>query len=127
MKYCNQHSPRRTGRAYTVPTILLVETSSRNDEGECLEFTLLLLHGESEDSGFIIQTHDEGWIITLGRQDLYVKLEVGFSLGTDCELSEHVADLHLAVMLGHSVETVGDIDDGAFASTSVLWVGTNDL
>jgi len=112
---------------YTIPTILLIEPSSRNDEGESLEFTILLLHGESENSGFVVQTHDKGWIVTLGRQDLNVKLEVGFGPGTACQLSLHVDDLHLAVMLGHSVETIRDIDNGAFASTSVLWVGTNDL
>ena len=107
--------------------MLLVEPSSRNDEGKSLEFTILLLHGESEDSGFVVQTHDKGWIVTLGRQDLNIKLEVGFGPGTDCQLSIHVDDLHLAVMLGHSVETVWDINDGSFASTSVFWVGTNDL
>jgi hypothetical protein len=69
---------------HTVPTILLIETSSRDNEGESLELTILLLHGESEDSGFVVQTHDEGRIVTLGRQDLNIELEVGFGPGTDC-------------------------------------------
>jgi hypothetical protein len=37
------------------------------------------------------------------------------------------ADLHVAVMLGHLILAVGYVNNGAFASTSILRVGTDDL
>lgn len=63
---------------HTVPSVFLVESSSGHDEGKSIKLAILLFHGESEDSGFVIQAHDECWVIAYRREDLYVKLEVWF-------------------------------------------------
>jgi hypothetical protein len=67
--------------SYTVPAVLLVETSAWNNERQCLELGLAVcvsftLHGESKDTGGVVQLLDEGRVIALGREYFDVKIEI---------------------------------------------------
>lgn len=88
---------------HTVPSVLFIESSSGDNERKSIKLAILLFHGESEDSGFVIQAHDECWVIAYRRENLYVKLEVWLGRCTARQRWSSVATLHLAVVLGHLV------------------------
>lgn len=63
-------------RAYTIPAIFLIETSSWNDKGNSLELAILLLHGKSQDSRRIVQGLDERRVVAIRREDDDLKIQV---------------------------------------------------
>lgn len=77
MKYCRVSDVPCNGCwAYTIPSILLVEAGTGDDEWQSLQLAILLLHGKRQYAWFVVQALYEGRIIAMWGEDLHIEFQI---------------------------------------------------